>query len=123
VDEHGLVKMIGDSEVRLGLACSKCKGELLPITSGETITFFCDNAHETTVEQLVGDQAQNASATLQALLVAWHKNALALELLAQEARSKGHNSAIHILQKHIGTLEARIDVLKNAIDKRPPDRS
>ena len=118
MDEQGLVRMVHDSEVRLGLLCSKCKGELVPITSGETITFFCDSAHETTVEQLVGDQAQNPSATLQALLVAWHKNALALELIAKDAKSKGHKSAIGILQKHINTLEARIDVLKNALEKR-----
>lgn len=111
--------MVHDSEVRLGLVCSKCKSELLPITAGETITFFCDSAHETTVEQLVGDQAQNAGATLQALLVAWKKNVLALELLAKEAKSKGHSSAMDILRRHIETLEARIDMLKNAIEKPP----
>ena len=29
MDEEGLIKRVYDSEIRLGLVCSKCKGELL----------------------------------------------------------------------------------------------
>jgi len=122
MDEQGLIKHIYDSQVKLGLACSRCKGELIPITSGDSITFFCEDAHETSVEQLIGDQSKDAGATLHTLIASWHKNAIALELLAQEARTQGRAKAVDILKRHISTLEARIEILKNTLDKKPTDK-
>ena len=123
MDEEGLIKHVYDSEIRLGLVCSKCKRDLLPITSGNAVTFFCDNAHETPIDQIIGTESSNSNATLHMLVGAWHKNALALELLAKEAQTNGHAKAVDILKRHIRTLEDRIEVLKNALQRKPPDRS
>lgn len=109
-----------ESESIVTLACAKCRSNMVPITSGEILTFYCDNAHETTVEQLLAADSQAANANMETLIDAWHRSATALELVAREAQDKGHIKAAEVFQRHICNLEARIELLMKAVDKPHP---
>ena len=94
---------------------------MIPVESKESLSFYCDNGHETTIDQLLEKDSQAVFSSLEALLAAWHKNAMALELIVKQARSKGHLNVIGVFQRHISTLEKRIDLLKKAVEgERPP---
>ena len=107
-----------DSQVRLAMLCSTCKAEVLPITSAESLTFYCHNGHERTVDQLLETPSDIVDADLETLLHAWRKNVLALELISQKARLKGHHHAVAVFQRHIANLEARITFLRKAVGNR-----
>lgn len=108
------------SEIRLMLPCSQCQSALIPITSVETLTFYCDNGHESTIEKLLGEQSEAVISSLETLINTWHKDAMALEIITREAKSKGHDKAAEVFRRHVSNLEGRIDLLRKAVDKKTP---
>jgi hypothetical protein len=96
---------------------------LVPISSGESVTFYCDNAHETTLDQFLALYAETGNASMQALMNAWRTSAAALESLSKEAQSNGHHKAVEVFQKHIGNLEARIELLRTAGQQKPTNNT
>lgn len=94
---------------------------MVPVETKGSLSFYCDNGHETTIDQLLEGNSEAVSSSLEALLAAWHKNAMALELIVTRARSKGHDNVVGLFQRHISTLEKRIELLKKAVEgERPP---
>ena len=109
------------SEIVVMLPCAECKAAMVPVETRESLSFYCDNGHETTIDQLLEEHSEAVSLSLEALLAAWHKNAIALELIVKQARSKGHENVVGVFQRHISTLEKRIEMLKKAVEgERPP---
>ena len=108
------------SEIVVLLPCSRCKASIVPVETKESLSFYCDNGHETTIDQLLEKDSEAVSLSLEALLAAWHKNAIALELIVTQARSKGHHNVVGVFNRHITTLEKRIDLLKKAVEGEQP---
>jgi len=109
------------SEIVVRLPCVECQASIVPVETKESLSFFCDNGHETTLDRLLEENSEAVSSSLEALLAAWHKNAMALELIVTQARSKGHDNVVGVFQRHISTLEKRIELLKRAVEgERPP---
>jgi hypothetical protein len=104
------------------LPCAQCKGAMVPITTKEALSFYCDNGHETTLDQLFHGDSEVVTSSLEALVTAWHKNAMALELIVKQAKSKGHEKVVSVFQRHLGGLESRIELLRKVVESHRPSQ-
>lgn len=102
------------SEIRSGLLCPRCGRSLLPVSLETTVSFHCKGGHQLAIEDLLASQSVALRMGLETLLLQWHRQHRAMMGTMEDARNNGHLHVAEIFQRHIRSLEWRIDVLSSA---------
>lgn len=112
------------SEVRLtdavpGLRCPKCGEDIFPGHSGDALHFYCARGHEANIRELAGSHARSARFALDVILQSWELTVRQFEASAADARARGLHSVAEIFHRQIGNLQARIRIVRAAIEDAP----
>lgn len=102
-----------------GLRCPKCGEEIFPCHSGDALHFYCSRGHEASIHDLAGSHARSARFALDVILQSWELTVRQFEASAADARTRGLHSVAEIFHRQIGNLQARIQIVRAAIQNVP----
>lgn len=102
------------SKLRASLPCPRCGRSLVPSTTGASVRFHCKSGHELELRQILDSPSAALKVGLESLLLEWQEQHRALMDIIDDATRRGHVDVAAIFGRHARSLEARIDILKDA---------
>ena len=105
------------SGLRSSLPCPQCGRSLVPISTETSLIFTCKSGHSLDVIEALNAQSAALKVGVEALLLEWGRQHHTIIEIVEDATRRGHVDIAQIFNRHARSLEARIDVLKNAFLK------
>jgi endogenous inhibitor of DNA gyrase (YacG/DUF329 family) len=105
------------SSLRSSLPCPQCGRSLVPVPTETSVTFHCKSGHTIDVMEALQGQSAALKVGLESLLYEWGRQHHAIIEIVDDATRRGHVDVAQIFGRHARTLEARIQVLKDAFQQ------
>ncbi len=103
--------------------CPECGGVLWELHGNDLLRFRCRVGHAWSADSLVAEQADGLEAALWSALRALEEQAALAERIADRARNRGHDIAVHKFDGQVREAREHAELIRKVLLTRRPDPS